>query len=138
MIAPSNHCTIKHPMGFRWFSPSGEMPPLLLGGKAGTAMIASSNHCTIKHPMGFRWFSPSGEMPPLLLGGKAGTAMIASSNHCTTSSEIFPLFCNSFCTWGVISSPGITTGTPGGQQLWAAALIRPTACPMGTSSLGAK
>ena len=46
MIAFGNHYTIKHPFGFRWFSPSGEMPPLLLGGKAGTVMIAFGNHYT--------------------------------------------------------------------------------------------
>ena len=87
MIAFGNHYTIKHPFGFRWFSPSGEMPPLLLGGKAGTVMIAFGNHYTIKHPFGFRWFSPSGEMPPLLLGGKAGTVMIAFGNHYTTNPQ---------------------------------------------------
>ncbi len=46
MIAFGNHYTIKHLFGFRWFSPSGEMPPLLLGGKAGTVMIAFGNHYT--------------------------------------------------------------------------------------------
>ncbi len=73
--------TMKNPLGFRWFSPPGEMPPLLFGGKAGTVMIGLANHYTIKNPLGFRWFSPPGEMPPLLFGGKAGTVMIGLSNH---------------------------------------------------------
>ena len=73
--------TMKNPLGFRWFSPPGEMPPLLFGGKAGTVMIGLANHYTIKNPLGFRWFSPPGEMPPLLFGSKAGTVMIGLSNH---------------------------------------------------------
>ena len=47
MIGFGNHDTLKHPLGFRWFSPSGEMPPLLFGGKAGTVMIVFGNHYTI-------------------------------------------------------------------------------------------
>ena len=35
MVAFGNHCTLKYPMGFRWFSPPGEMPPLLFGRQSG-------------------------------------------------------------------------------------------------------
>ena len=35
-------------MGFRWFSPPGEMPPLLFGGKAGTVMTGFASHYIIK------------------------------------------------------------------------------------------
>ena len=55
-IAFSHHDTLKCPLGFRRFSPPGEMPPLLFGGKAGTVMIAFGNHDTIKHPLGFPRF----------------------------------------------------------------------------------
>ena len=46
MIGFANHYTMKHPLGFRWFSPPGEMPPLLFGGKVGTVMIGFANHYT--------------------------------------------------------------------------------------------
>ena len=68
-------------IGFRWFSPPGEMPPLLFGGKAGTVMTGFASHYTMKIRMGFRWFSPSGKMPPLLFGGKAGTVMTGFASH---------------------------------------------------------
>ena len=47
MIGSASHYIIKHPLGFHWFSPSGEMPPMLLGGKVGTVMIGSANHYII-------------------------------------------------------------------------------------------
>ena len=57
MVAFGNHCTLKYPMGFRWFSPPGEMLPLLLGSKAGTAMVALGNHCTTEE----RFRQPAGK-----------------------------------------------------------------------------
>ena len=47
MIGFANYYTMKNPLGFHWFSPPGEMPPLLFGGKVGTVMIGFANHYTI-------------------------------------------------------------------------------------------
>ena len=75
--------TMKNPLGFRWFSPPGEMPPLLFGGKAGTVMIGLANHYTIKNPLGFPRFLRS-KMTGRTLAGQEGTVMIGFANHYTT------------------------------------------------------
>jgi len=48
MVDFANHYTLKYPLGFRRVLPPGKMPPLLLGGKAGTVMIGFANHYTLK------------------------------------------------------------------------------------------